>query len=230
MGARTRSISISAGPLAEGIIFPQVHGAGSYGHFQASQYGVARGGNDAAAAVQGFVETRRSVTQLNHAVVSALIDEGVPAVGLSPCGTWSCSGRQLQDAAAGIAAVQAALEHHLVRLLISMRNTICVCCPSVNHTPPDALPPETTSAVRSSAAASRAGQLAGCMHCKASACSTAWHDCLNSKRTAQFCHLHHHLPYLQPKSATAGLLGSLALHAARCLCCTATACLTPSWA
>jgi isopentenyl phosphate kinase len=93
----------------------QVHGAGSYGHFQASQYGVARGGNNPAAAVQGFVETRRSVTQLNHAVVSALIDAGVPAVGLSPVGTWSCSGRQLQDAAAGVASVQAALDHNLVR-------------------------------------------------------------------------------------------------------------------
>lgn len=92
----------------------QVHGAGSFGHFQASQYGVARGGHDPAAAVRGFVETRRSVTQLNHAVVSALVDAGVPAVGLSPCGTWSCSGRQLQDASPGIAAVQAALQHGLV--------------------------------------------------------------------------------------------------------------------
>uniref|UniRef100_A0A383VWQ2 Isopentenyl phosphate kinase n=1 Tax=Tetradesmus obliquus TaxID=3088 RepID=A0A383VWQ2_TETOB len=94
-----------------------VHGAGSFGHFQASQYGVARGGHDPAAAVQGFVETRRSVTQLNHAVVSALVDAGVPAVGLSPCGTWSCSGRQLQDASPGIAAVQAALQHGLVPVL-----------------------------------------------------------------------------------------------------------------
>jgi isopentenyl phosphate kinase len=102
-----------------------VHGAGSFGHFQASQYGVARGGNDPAAAVQGFVETRRSVTQLNHAVVSALIDAGVPAVGLSPCGAWSCSGRQLQDAAAGIAAVQAALEHQLVRLLVDSCSSVC---------------------------------------------------------------------------------------------------------
>ncbi|WIA37910.1 hypothetical protein OEZ86_001287 [Tetradesmus obliquus] len=94
-----------------------VHGAGSFGHFQASHYGVARGGHDPAAAVRGFVETRRSVTQLNHAVVSALVDAGVPAVGLSPCGTWSCSGRQLQDASPGIAAVQAALQHGLVPVL-----------------------------------------------------------------------------------------------------------------
>lgn len=92
----------------------QVHGAGSFGHFQASQYGVARGGTDAVAAVQGFVETRRSVTQLNHTVVSALIDAGVPAVGLSPCGSWQCSNRQLQDAAAGVAAVLAVLQHGMV--------------------------------------------------------------------------------------------------------------------
>jgi hypothetical protein len=108
----------------------QVHGAGSFGHFQASQYGVARGGNDPAAAVQGFVETRRSVMQLNHAVVSALVDAGVPAVGLSPCGAWSCSGRQLQDASAGIAAVQAALEHNLVRSCKANYSGCTLVCPA----------------------------------------------------------------------------------------------------
>eukprot|EP00775_Hariotina_reticulata_P009902 gene9902-10059_t len=69
--------------------------------------------------MEGFVRTRRSVTKLNQLVVSALIDAGVPAVGLSPCGTWTTDNRQLhqEDCAAGISAVNALLQAGFVPVL-----------------------------------------------------------------------------------------------------------------
>jgi isopentenyl phosphate kinase len=94
-----------------------LHGAGSFGHFQAKEHGVSRGiaaaesgaegsgggggggdggsGDTGAAAGEtaweakaklnmGVALTRASVRKLNEAVVDALIDQGVPAVGVSP--------------------------------------------------------------------------------------------------------------------------------------------------
>jgi len=37
---------------------------------------------------EGFVQTRLSVTRLNHIFVEALVEAGVPAVGVSPCALW----------------------------------------------------------------------------------------------------------------------------------------------
>ncbi|CAD7698073.1 unnamed protein product [Ostreobium quekettii] len=71
-----------------------VHGAGSFGHIQASRSGVAGGGLDSDAVRRGFVETRLSVTKLNHHVVAALAKEGLPAVGVPICGYWTTSNRQ----------------------------------------------------------------------------------------------------------------------------------------
>ena len=60
-----------------------VHGAGSYGHFQARQFAIKQGGyNDTWA--EGFAATRLSVTRLNHYVVSACVEAKLPAVGMSP--------------------------------------------------------------------------------------------------------------------------------------------------
>lgn len=60
-----------------------VHGAGSFGHFQAREFGVRQGGrNDSW--LQGFSATRLSVTQLNHFVVSSCVSSSIAAVGLSP--------------------------------------------------------------------------------------------------------------------------------------------------
>ena len=42
---------------------------------------------------KGVVETRLSVTKLNHLVTSALIKEGVPAVSLPPFGQWTTKGK-----------------------------------------------------------------------------------------------------------------------------------------
>jgi isopentenyl phosphate kinase len=75
--------------------FVVVHGAGSFGHHQASQYGVVQGWAEGPYPQRGFVLTRQSVTQLNALVVSALLQHGIPACGVSPFPTWTTVNRQL---------------------------------------------------------------------------------------------------------------------------------------
>ena len=86
-----------------------VHGAGSFGHFQAVESGIAHGGKpelDHAAILQGFSQTRLSVTKLNNLVVSALVKRGIPAVGVSPMGSWITGNRRiLADGCNQIAAL-----------------------------------------------------------------------------------------------------------------------------
>ncbi|XP_047056844.1 isopentenyl phosphate kinase-like [Lolium rigidum] len=79
--------------------FIVVHGAGSFGHFQASRSGVHKGGLHTPLVKAGFVATRISVTSLNQEVVRALAREGIPSIGLSPfaCG-WSTQQRKLVSA------------------------------------------------------------------------------------------------------------------------------------
>lgn len=76
-----------------------VHGAGSFGHFQASKSGVHKGGLEKPLIKAGFVATRISVTALNLEIVRALAREGIPSVGMSPfsCG-WSTSDRNMESA------------------------------------------------------------------------------------------------------------------------------------
>lgn len=64
--------------LGHGFIV--VHGAGSFGHYEASHYAVSHGG----ASPLGVSATHAAVISLNRAVVDALISRGVPAVGVSP--------------------------------------------------------------------------------------------------------------------------------------------------
>ncbi|KAI3433647.1 hypothetical protein D9Q98_003456 [Chlorella vulgaris] len=88
-----------------GACFIVVHGAGSFGHHQAKASGVAGGGIRTSCHVRsGFAGVRASVTKLNSLVVSALLAAGVPAVGLSPCGTWTTSNRRLVADGCGAAA------------------------------------------------------------------------------------------------------------------------------
>lgn len=69
-----------------------IHGAGSFGHHTAKQYGL-RGRTspppDGMFLTKdlrtGISKTRHSVKKLNSAVVSCLIEKGVNAVGISPC-------------------------------------------------------------------------------------------------------------------------------------------------
>ncbi|KAL3511077.1 hypothetical protein ACH5RR_030478 [Cinchona calisaya] len=93
-----------------------VHGAGSFGHFQASKSGVHKGGLSQPLVKAGFVATRISVTSLNHEIVRALAKEGIPSIGMSPfsCG-WSTSKRNME--AADVTMVVKALESGFVPVL-----------------------------------------------------------------------------------------------------------------
>ncbi|GMJ04649.1 Isopentenyl Phosphate Kinase [Hibiscus trionum] len=79
--------------------FVVVHGAGSFGHFQASKSGVHKGGLNQPLVKAGFVATRISVTTLNLEIVRALAREGIPSIGMSPysCG-WTTSERNVASA------------------------------------------------------------------------------------------------------------------------------------
>lgn len=82
--------------LLTGHHFVIIHGAGSFGHFQAKKYGLATGTNNPDWKF-GFAETRRSVTLLNSHVMGALITEGLPAVCVSPFPTVVTTNRKLPD-------------------------------------------------------------------------------------------------------------------------------------
>ncbi|CAM6008591.1 unnamed protein product [Sphagnum balticum] len=71
--------------------FVVVHGAGSFGHFQASRSGVQRGDLNSPLVKAGLVATRISVTKLNHEVVRHFASEGIPAVGISPLSAGWCT-------------------------------------------------------------------------------------------------------------------------------------------
>ncbi|XP_010477836.1 PREDICTED: uncharacterized protein LOC104756878 [Camelina sativa] len=85
--------------------FVVVHGAGSFGHFQASRSGVHKGGLEKPIVKAGFVATRISVTNLNLEIVRALAREGIPTIGMSPfaCG-WSTSKRDVASADLSVVA------------------------------------------------------------------------------------------------------------------------------
>ncbi|KAI4314115.1 hypothetical protein L6164_027051 [Bauhinia variegata] len=79
--------------------FIVVHGAGSFGHFQASKSGVHKGQLQKPLVKGGFVATRISVTTLNLEIVRALAREGIPSIGMSPfsCG-WFTSKKNIASA------------------------------------------------------------------------------------------------------------------------------------
>lgn len=66
-----------------------VHGAGSFGHFQARQYGISKGVSHPQFSWVGFAATRQSVSKLNGHVVDALIRNGVAATAMPPFPCWS---------------------------------------------------------------------------------------------------------------------------------------------
>ncbi|XP_021747407.1 uncharacterized protein LOC110713255 isoform X1 [Chenopodium quinoa] len=79
--------------------FVVVHGAGSFGHFQASKSRVHKGGLDQSLVKAGFVATRISVASLNLEIVRALAREGIPSVGISPfSGGWTTFQRNVASA------------------------------------------------------------------------------------------------------------------------------------
>lgn len=85
-----RQLKEAIGPESGGTL-AIVHGAGSFGHFQANRAKVAHGNLGNPGASIGFVETRLSVTRLNHIVVQNLAGNGVPAVGVPPFAAQWCT-------------------------------------------------------------------------------------------------------------------------------------------
>ncbi|KAL2904071.1 Isopentenyl phosphate kinase [Bienertia sinuspersici] len=96
--------------------FIVVHGAGSFGHFQASKSGVHKGGIDQPLVKAGFVATHISVKLLNLEIVRALAREGIPSIGISPfsCG-WTTFQRNV--ASADITAVATTIDSGFVPVL-----------------------------------------------------------------------------------------------------------------
>ncbi|POO03460.1 Aspartate/glutamate/uridylate kinase [Trema orientale] len=86
-------------PAVDSSPFIVVHGAGSFGHFQASESGVHKGGLEQPLVKAGFVATRISVTKLNLEIVRALAREGIPSIGVSPFSSgWSTCKRNIASA------------------------------------------------------------------------------------------------------------------------------------
>jgi isopentenyl phosphate kinase len=87
-----------------------VHGAGSFGHFQAREHAVSKGTGDPKFSWRGFALTRSSVCKLNGFVVDGLVQFGVAAVGVSPCNAFGATrGRGVVPRAArrrGVARVR----------------------------------------------------------------------------------------------------------------------------
>lgn len=98
-----------------------VHGAGSFGHFQAREHGVSKGASDPAFSWRGFGLTRASVCRLNGLCLDALLDAGVAAVGASPFADFGATrGRGVVPAAArrrGLARVRELLRRGMVPVL-----------------------------------------------------------------------------------------------------------------
>lgn len=71
-----------------------IHGAGSFGHFDAKKYclqqGIAKEYSQ-----EGIALTRRSVTKLNGIFINKLVESGLPAVGVSPFGSWETTNGQV---------------------------------------------------------------------------------------------------------------------------------------
>ena len=78
--------SLARSELATSTVL--VHGAGSFGHFQASEHAVSKGEAHERFSWHGFAQTRSSVTRLNALVVSALLREGLAACTLHPFPGW----------------------------------------------------------------------------------------------------------------------------------------------
>jgi len=84
MTPRPEAIRRLAGEIAEADVkLILIHGGGSYGHPVASRYGIA-GGYRSEIQLRGFAETHQAMVKLNTLIVEALIEAGVPAIGVPP--------------------------------------------------------------------------------------------------------------------------------------------------
>lgn len=84
MTPRPEAIRRLAGEIAEADVkLILIHGGGSYGHPVASRYGIA-GGYRSEIQLRGFAETHQAMVKLNTLIVEALVEAGVPAIGVPP--------------------------------------------------------------------------------------------------------------------------------------------------
>lgn len=69
-----------------------------------TKQGYAGAADPSVGGTRGFADVRRSVTLLNHHVVSALVRHGLPAVAMGPFPAWACTNGQLmaQDGMEGV--------------------------------------------------------------------------------------------------------------------------------
>ena len=112
--------SAAAAVAASGKQTVVIHGAGSFGHFQAREHGVSKGVSNSAFSWRGFALTRASVCRLNGLVVAALLDAGVSAVGVPPFPTWVTRGKGIVPhaaAAAGLERICALLDSGMTPVL-----------------------------------------------------------------------------------------------------------------
>jgi isopentenyl phosphate kinase len=115
------------------IAFVVIHGAGSFGHFTAKEFGLkgqiqAPPSNSTLLSVEqnryrkrGLAETRLSVQKLNHLVVATFLDHGINAVGISPCfgipGLEAHANQQIDPAASLETVVRRTIQAGLVPVL-----------------------------------------------------------------------------------------------------------------
>jgi len=117
-----------------------VHGAGSFGHFEAKKYDVHKGirGEEKTARREeieeklffGFALTRASVQRLSSIFISALLEAGIPAISMSPFPQWetdNVKGRK-EVIRSNVDDVERALKSNLVPVLHG--GLLFVCCSS----------------------------------------------------------------------------------------------------
>ena len=90
------------------------HGSGSFGHWEASQYGT-RAGVETPEAWYGFTRVSASALRLNRIVVDSFVSAGVPMISLQP--SASAEARDGVITALELAPIRAALAHGLVPLV-----------------------------------------------------------------------------------------------------------------
>ena len=99
-----------------GVDLALLHGAGSFGHFQARKYLISKGNSHPDWAF-GFADTRRAVTTLNHEVVKRLVGCEVPAVGVSPFPSCWTSKKGVLGSPGSMGATKEILEAGLVPVI-----------------------------------------------------------------------------------------------------------------
>lgn len=90
------------------------HGSGSFGHVPAIRYGT-RQGVHSEQEWRGFVEVWREAATLNHLVVEALTQAGLPAITLSPAASVIAKDGKIVDWNTQV--LEAALEHGLLPVI-----------------------------------------------------------------------------------------------------------------